>query len=1084
MESLKRIESDDPTANPGMPRGRASAALCCAVAMALLIQVGTAIAAPAGSTFLVSRPDGTGTLSAVTDNTSMGPVAISAEGRYIAFISGADGYAPGANPDVFNVFVRDTVSNTTTLVSRSDGVNGAGANAGPHLTESESLGIAVAPGSQVPDAPHDRPHVLVAFPSFATNLVDHTEHAIPSTGGLQQIWLRDVTAGTTYLVSRAGGSTGKPGNGDSSEPVIAAAPTGALVAFTSRASNFTGLLPQPGLREVFMRDVTFGNTAEVSCPSHTCGSGPPQGESYEPSIQYGEPLRQVCDGPCAMVAFTTADPTIAPQASPLDTQVEMATSFDTPEAPGFTGFGDYHEESALGPFPPEPGNDSSFAPQVLSDGSGVAFLSGATNFHPAIQAPDGGVEGYFHFRGNEAFDLVTVYNDGSHVFLPDAPVSDFSVKRLSPTDGLHLLSVFGSKALNLGAPQQSGVSEHIYRDLSPKLTLPPGLLDRAAGAGGALGNANSWDPVMSADGSTLAFVSNATNLGAGGSSEFTRVYARRIAPNAPDSESLQLVSRPSGGGAFSSPGSIDASLKSRATSADGRFVAFESGADNLSSADDNSKENVYVRDTVNGTTTLVSRATGAGGAGANANARLCGISEDGKRVAFVSSAGNLNTFGEATLYAYVRDLGAQTTTLVSRTNGPTGTPGNTTLEGCSISGDGDRVAFVSGPPLDPQAGNGVPGHLYVRDLSEQTTIFVDRDNGAKGTPAEKEALESSLNRDGTRVAWVTEASLGGAGAGTLARFRLYVRDLKANTTVLASRADGASGGEANGESRAPALDAAGNAVAFESTATNVGGFGGRAILVRRLNNGRTELVSRATGSNGEAADRNSFAPSIDAAGDRVAFVSGADNLIAPQPGGTQAYVRDLTARTTELVSRVNGVGGAPARPAFPGQVSLSASGDCVAFSGTGSNFTDALSGSDFPQVRERVLRGNCGPGTDFAAAIAEPPAEEPAPAVLSRMRMQPARFFVGAGGGTEIAFVLSEASPITVSFRRVLGAGSARRNLRKAGSLVVHGRAGRNSIHFSGRVRGRALVPGHYRWKAAAPSGPVVSGGFVVMSRQ
>ena len=58
----------------------------------------------------------------------------------------------------------------------------------------------------------------------------------------------------------------------------------------------------------------------------------------------------------------------------------------------------------------------------------------------------------------------------------------------------------------------------------------------------------------------------------------------------------------------------DDSSRSPSTSADGRYVAFASTADNLDPDSDDSFEDVFVRDLQANTTTLVSRATGATGA--------------------------------------------------------------------------------------------------------------------------------------------------------------------------------------------------------------------------------------------------------------------------------------------------------------------------------------------------------------------------------------------------------------------------------------------------------------------------------------
>src|SRR4051794_38163357 len=65
-----------------------------------------------------------------------------------------------------------------------------------------------------------------------------------------------------------------------------------------------------------------------------------------------------------------------------------------------------------------------------------------------------------------------------------------------------------------------------------------------------------------------------------------------------------LVSRQSVGDG-SANADADSSLPS--LSGNGRYVAFVSAADNLSAADDNSVTNIFLRDTLTGTTALVSR---------------------------------------------------------------------------------------------------------------------------------------------------------------------------------------------------------------------------------------------------------------------------------------------------------------------------------------------------------------------------------------------------------------------------------------------------------------------------------------------
>src|SRR4051812_23729428 len=102
-----------------------------AVPLALLIVLlacGSALAAPSGSTLLVSRPDGTGPVPPAIDGDS-NPGALSADGRYAVFTSQADGISPDADPRALNVFLRDRQTGTTTLVSRSNDGHGVNADA-------------------------------------------------------------------------------------------------------------------------------------------------------------------------------------------------------------------------------------------------------------------------------------------------------------------------------------------------------------------------------------------------------------------------------------------------------------------------------------------------------------------------------------------------------------------------------------------------------------------------------------------------------------------------------------------------------------------------------------------------------------------------------------------------------------------------------------------------------------------------------------------------------------------------------------------------------------------------------------------
>src|SRR5262249_44756312 len=127
---------------------------------------------------------------------------------------------------------------------------------------------------------------------------------------------------------------------------------------------------------------------------------------------------------------------------------------------------------------------------------------------------------------------------------------------------------------------------------------------------------------------------------------------------------------------------------------DGRYVVFQSNASDLVAGDTNRTTDVFVRDLVAGTTTLVSVNSDGIGPGNGASDKA-NITPDGRYVVFESSASNLgaNDTNGAT-DVFVRDLVTGTTTLVSMNEGGTGS-GNAAAQDPSISSDGRYVAFDS-----------------------------------------------------------------------------------------------------------------------------------------------------------------------------------------------------------------------------------------------------------------------------------------------------------------------------------------------------------------------------------------------------
>jgi Tol biopolymer transport system component len=432
-----------------------------------------------------------------------------------------------------------------------------------------------------------------------------------------------------------------------------------------------------------------------------------------------------------------------------------------------------------------------------------------------------------------------------------------------------------------------------------------------------------------------------------------------------------------------------AEASSPSISADGRYVAFSSTADNLSAEDNDPAADIFVRDLQTGTATLVSRASGPTGAAGDRDSEAPAISADGRFVAFASLAANLSTEDRFPVDIFVRDLQTNTTTLVSRASGASGPAGDRRSEAPSISADGRFVAFASSA-LNFSAEDNDPGSdVFVRDLQANTTTLVSRASGVSGEAADFASLDPSISADGRSVAFDSEAANLGPD---IALWDVFVRDLQANTTTLVSRASGASGAPGDDYSITPSISADGRYVAFDSEADNLSAEDNDIadIFVRDLQANTTTLVSRASGAAGAAADsggRDPSRPAISADGRYVAFDSLADNLSTedydvfgtdcyyfhgwlcyPAPVG-DIFVRDLQASTTTFASRASGAAGEPLQSTSI-EPSISADGRYVAFStcrrAEGSDrveisVRDLLSESTTLVGEEPVSEFGCGP---------------------------------------------------------------------------------------------------------------------------
>ncbi|HEX6673489.1 MAG TPA: hypothetical protein VF486_00465 [Actinomycetes bacterium] len=315
------------------------------------------------------------------------------------------------------------------------------------------------------------------------------------------------------------------------------------------------------------------------------------------------------------------------------------------------------------------------------------------------------------------------------------------------------------------------------------------------------------------------------------------------------------------------------------------------------------------------------------------------VSRDGAHVAFASAAANLvDGDDNGAVDVFVRDRGEDgnwRTTLVSAS--VEGEPGNADSYTPSISADGDEVAFASeATNLDGGGGVGRPDvFLWHRGGRRPTRIS----RGLLGGLADGGSYSPSISADGSVVAFASDAP------------NLVVGDLNGLTDVFVWQRDPVTGlvsllrvltrilGEPKGNSYQPAVSADGSVVAFASDAPNLVADDDNDtidVFAHDRAKGTTTLVSQAAG--GKAADGPSFYPTVSGHGERVAFVSMADDLGSGDGAQPNVYVYDRHAGSTALVSR--GAGGEPA-DSSSFSPAISADGRYVAFDSAASNLVGA-----------------------------------------------------------------------------------------------------------------------------------------------
>ena len=374
-----------------------------AVVLLLVALTLTALAAP-GDTTLVSFSH-TGTAAIGMSH----PATSNADGRYVAFNSGATNLIAGADPyDYFsNIYVRDRMTGEVVQVD----VSPAGATA-----NGDSSSVFWNPPVISADGRY------VAFSSFASNLA-----ANDGSGVVEDVFLRDLQTGTTTLISV--NQSGVQLNAYSFYPSISA--DGRYVAFESAATNVI-----PGdtqfNRETYVRDTLLNTTSHVSINSDglpCLRDWPPCGDSHDPSLS--------ADG--RFVVFSSSEYLVAGEGAGIfihDRQTGTTSSVHS---------------TAL----------SSLYPEISADGRFVVFhvnydsskVDGDTNGEDDVIMWD---------RLTGEYTIVSRANDGS---LGNGDSQMGTISR----DGRYV--AFQSTASNLAPGDTNGVPDGFVRDLYTGTTV-------------------------------------------------------------------------------------------------------------------------------------------------------------------------------------------------------------------------------------------------------------------------------------------------------------------------------------------------------------------------------------------------------------------------------------------------------------------------------------------------------------------------------------------------------------------------------------------------------------------------------------
>lgn len=357
-------------------------------------------------------------------------------------------------------------------------------------------------------------------------------------------------------------------------------------------------------------------------------------------------------------------------------------------------------------------------PAISADGRFVGFSSTASNLVP--DDTNGLSDVFVKDRRSGITTRVSTAGDGGQG-------NGASTSEGSALSGDGRFVVFSSTASNLVAGDTNGGSDVFVKDLRTGATTRVSTLTGGPQlANGAPGGVQSTGGSISAEGRYVAFRSNSVALTGHrdplGGTRF-EVFSKDRVTDVTTQVSTASDGTPS-----------DRASVGGVSSADGRFVAFESLSSNLVAGDTNGAWDSFVKDRASGRTIRVSTASDGSEGNATAATPDIGplgtpsISADGRYVSFATDASTLVTGDTGTCDqsprggpvancadVFVKDTLTGDTTRVSTAADGTPGVGDSTSHGSALSADGRFVVFRSlASNLAPGSDPGLPAVFVVQ----------------------------------------------------------------------------------------------------------------------------------------------------------------------------------------------------------------------------------------------------------------------------------------------------------------------------------------------------------------------------------